>query len=187
MKRFQNLRLTSTDVLALLLPLLVLSIPLAVGAWYLAQKYQWAQTRIDGLEPRYARILGLQANVPMLDKAIEGATVMLERNAYPAKQDESQAGNAAQQQLRGLFSAAGMEVVSSQILPAKSEKHFDRIAISMRVEGMQPQFQAALVALASARPSIWVEGFSAQHLGNTKLDAPRISVQLNLYVLRARS
>ena len=131
--------------------------------------------------------MGLQANVPVLDKAIEDAAAMLERHAYPSKQDESQAGNAAQQQLRGLFSAAGMEVASSQILPAKSDKYFDRIAINVRVEGGQPQFQAALVALAAAKPTIWMEGFAAQHMGNTKPEAPRISVQLNLYVLRARS
>jgi len=187
MKALQSLRLTSTDLLALVLPVLALAIPLALGGWYLTQKHQWAQTRIDGLEPRYARILGLQANVPIMDKAIDGAVAMLERNAYPAKQDESQAGNTAQQQLRGIFSAAGMDVVSSQILPAKSDKHFDRIALSVRVEGGQPQFQAALVALAAARPSIWVEGFVAQHLGNTRPESPRISVQLNLYILRVRS
>ena len=111
-----RVRLSPIILLAWLLPLCVIAIPLGFGGWYLAQKHQWAQTRLDGLEPRYARILGLQANVPVLDKAIEDAEAMLERHAYPSKQDESQAGNAPQQHSFGIAAlrSSNSEVCSLQ-------------------------------------------------------------------------
>ena len=173
---------------ALVVLVLALAAPLALGGWYLARNHQWAEDRLSELEPRYARLLGLLSRTTELDKGIADGNALLLRHTFPASQDVSQAGNAAQQRLRDLFTGAGLEVVSSQILPAKGVKEYDRIALSVRVEGQASGLQAAWVALKGISPTIWVEGFTVQTMGQqTATTPPRLSVQLNLYVLRARS
>jgi general secretion pathway protein M len=79
-------------------------------------------------------------------------------------------------------------VLSSQVLPARTVKQFDRIPITLRVEGEYAVFQTALAAMPSISPTLFVEGFNIQNVAVGKPDAPvRLVVQLDLFVLRARS
>ena len=87
-----------------------------------------------------------------------------------------------------MFSRAGLEVLSSQVLPAKASKQFDRIPVTLRVEGEYLAFQTALAAMPSLAPTLFVEGFNVQSLPGVSPAAPiRLVVQLELYVLRAKS
>jgi general secretion pathway protein M len=154
-------------------------------AWMTVQKYRVDESRLAEVEPRFARFLGIKAAVSDLDKSIEEVQVLIDKNVYPSSQEVSQVGNAAQQRVRETFTAAGLEVVSSQILPAKPVKAFERIAISVRVEGSLLGFQSAMAALSAVTPTVWVEGFSIQVMGTPTAAAPqRLNIALNLYVLR---
>lgn len=180
MKRF-----LTREKAALCITLLVLLLPLILAGLYVAQKHRWAQDRLAELEPRYARRLGMEVHRDELEKAMTQARSLLTQYAYPASQDVSQAGNDAQQRIRNIFSAAGLEIVSSQVLAPKSEKTFDRIPLSVRTEGQLLALQSALVGLSSQSPAILIEGFNVQTIGAVKADKPqRLGVQFSLSVLR---
>lgn len=168
--------------------LVALSLPfIAVGA-YLLSKYRWADERLAELEPRYARMLGLEASRAELSRALAGSVDVLGRYVYPVTQDVSQAGNDAQQRVRDISTKAGLTLVSSQVLPAKAEGAFDRIPLAVRLEGDLPAMQAALVVLLAQSPALNFEGFSVQTIGAVKPEVqPRLNIQFNLFVLRARS
>ncbi len=168
--------------------LLVLAGALAYGAWRVWGVHEGARAHIDSVEPRYARLLGLADQRERLGVALDGARQSLERHAYPASRDVSQAGNDAQQRARDVFTKAGLDVVSIQLLPAKAADRFDRIAITLRLEGELTALQTALAALPTMAPSLFVQGFNVQGAGALQPDRPlRVVAQLELFALRARS
>ena len=54
---------------ALAISVLILVLPLALAGWYVVQKHRWAQDRLRELEPRYARMLGMEVHTEDLEKA----------------------------------------------------------------------------------------------------------------------
>ena len=180
--------LLSRQYVGVVLVLLALLLPLALAAGYLFSKYQWAESAVAELEPRYARLLGLQSSQPELTRAIAQSAALVSRHVYPASQDVSQAGNDAQQRIRTIATRAGLSIMSSQVLPPKAEKQFDRVPLTVRLEGELPALQAALVVLAGESPAINVESFSVQTIGAVRPEvAQRLNIQFNLFILRAKS
>ena len=154
---------------------------------FLFSKHFWARERLAELEPRYARLIGIESSAPALDKALIERRALLGRHAYPASQDVARAGSEAQQRARELFTKAGLEVSSTQVLPAKAVDGFDRIPVVIRVDGDLAALQGALVVLPAQSPSLFVEALNVQNTNLPKADvAQRLSVQINLFVLRAR-
>lgn len=167
--------------------LLVLALPFVVAAIFLFQKHQWAQQQLQQIEPRYARLLGLEASSSELLKAQAQAQTLIAKAAYASGQDVSQAGNDAQQRIRSIFTTAGLNIVSSQVLAAKEEQDFDRIPLSVRSEGKLSALQAALMGLADQAPLLFVESFNIQAIGAVRAEVPQnLAIQFNFYVLRAR-
>ena len=180
-------RLLSRENAAIVIALIVLMLPLLLASWYVLQKHRWAQDRMAELEPRYARLLGMETHREELEKTATQAKALLTQYAYPASQDVSQAGNDAQQRIRSTLTAAGLEIVSSQVLAPKTEKDFDRIPLSVRAEGQLLGLQTALVGLTSQAPVILVDGYNVQTSGAVRAETPqRLGVQFNLSVLRER-
>lgn len=158
---------------------------LAGGGLYIYQKHQWAQSRLNELEPRYARLKGLMASTAEIEQAQTQTQAILARYVYPAEQDASQVGNMAQQRVRDLFTAAGLQIVSSQVLPAKTDKGFDLIPLSVRAEGELIALQGGLVALSGQNPAILLKGVNVQTIGSVRADTPqRLGAQFELFVLR---
>src|SRR5512133_2274694 len=161
--------------------LLALLLPLALVSAYLVGKYQWVEGAMAEVEPRYARLLGLESSQSELNQAITQSAALLSRSVYPATLDVSQAGNDAQQRLRNIATRAGLSIMSSQVLPPKAEKQFDRVPLTVRLEGELPALQAALVVLAGESPAINFESFSVQTIGAVKAEvAQRLNIQCNL-------
>lgn len=165
-------------------------LPFVMAGGYVMHKHQWAQVRLEELEPRYARLAGLKEQQADIGAALERALVMRAQYVYPAVADANQTGNMAQQRVRDILSAAGLQVVSSQVLPAKEEKGFDRIPLSVRAEGEWLAVQSALAVLGSQTPVILINELDIQIPGglanlNTKV-APRLAATFNLSVLRER-
>lgn len=158
---------------------------LAAAGLYVFQKHQWAQERLQELTPRYARLRGLVASRAEIEAAQTSAQALLARYVYPAAQDASQTGNMAQQRVRDLFTAAGVQIVSSQVLPAKADQGFDAVPLAVRGEGDLIAVQAALAALAGQTPAILLQGFTLQTVGSVRADAPqRLAAQFELFVLQ---
>ncbi|MEO7392697.1 MAG: type II secretion system protein GspM [Ramlibacter sp.] len=154
---------------------------------FVASKHIWASDRLAEVEPRYARLIGIEASAGALDTAIAERRALLERHAYPASQDVARAGSDAQQRAREIFTKAGMEVSSTQILAAKPVEGFDRIPVTLRMDGDMVALQSALVVLPGQAPSLFFEGFNVQNNSTPRAEAPqRLSVQVNLFVLMVR-
>ncbi|AVP58854.1 type II secretion system protein GspM [Pulveribacter suum] len=183
-----KLALRRTAVLALLFALLLA--PVLAGGWYVIRKHVWADERLAQLEPRYARLLGLERQRAELEAATRKASELHAGYLYPSGQDGSQTGNQAQQKVRDIFTAAGLQISSMQVLPAKEEKGLDRIPLLVRAEGDILGVQSALAVLGGQSPVILLNELDLQVQGglvnvNPKA-AVRLAIQFNLSVLRDR-
>ena len=179
-----NLKLRENLVLAG--TVIVLLLPLALLGGYVAHKYQWAQTRLAELEPRYARMKGLEQQRADLEAVLARAQAARVQYVYPAGQDATQAGNAAQQRVRDIFSGADLQVISSQVLPPKAEKGFDRIPVIVRTEGGLLALQSALAVISSQVPVIVIDELEVQVRSSPPNVEPHLAAQFNLSVLRER-
>ncbi|RYF59641.1 MAG: hypothetical protein EOO27_08570, partial [Comamonadaceae bacterium] len=130
----KNLRV-SKDVALVVASILLALAPLAAGGIYVYQKHLWAEGLMTQLEPRYARLTGLELQKSELEDIRKRVLQAQTEYVYPASMDVSQAGNAAQQHVREIFAAAGMQISSSQVLQPKDEKGYDRIALKVQAEG----------------------------------------------------
>ena len=73
------------------------------------------------------------------------------------------------------------------MLPTKAEQGFERISLSVRVEGELIHLQSALVVIPSLNPMVLIDSINAQIVGVQRADRPqRLAVQLNLTVLHAK-
>lgn len=179
MLRRQSIALGTVTLLAL--------VPLVALGLYVVDLRHAAQQRIAELEPRHARLAGLVAGGKALEQAEAAARNQLGELTYAATQDLTQAGNDAQQRVRTVFTNAGLQLVSSQVLPAKDEKQFDRIPLAVRLEGDLAALQAALVALSHQTPAILIDGLNIQSMGAARPEqAQRMASQFNLSVLRLK-
>lgn len=180
------------DVVLVVFSLAVLLVPVAAGGVYVYQKHQWAKALLEQLEPRYARLTGLEAQKSELTQARERLSQAQTQYVYPATMDVSQAGNVAQQQIRDLFSAAGLQVSSSQVLQPKDEKGYDRISLKVQAEGDLLALQSVLTVMGAQKPVIIIDGLYVQLLGpltpgNPKQPAPlRLTTQFSLSLLKDR-
>jgi general secretion pathway protein M len=166
----------------------VFAVVVALFAFYVHGIHRADQERLATIEPRYARLAGLALEKGQLTAALATTRSAVTRHIYPVNRDVSQAGNDAQQRARDVFSRAGLEVLSSQVLPAKTSKQFDRIPLTVRIEGEYLPLQTALASLPSLAPTLFVDGFNVQNVSGPRPDAPlRLVVQLELFVLRAKS
>lgn len=165
----------------------LLSLFSALGLYYAKIKHDWATERLQEIDQRYARLAGLEASRVELDKAESAARGVLSAIVYPASQDVSQAGNDAQRRIRDIFTKAGLQVVSSQVLAPKIDRMFDRIPVAVRLEGDLVAVQGSLMEFPRLSPKVLVDGITVQTIGAVKADVPqRLAVQLSLSVLRAR-
>ena len=174
----------------LVLIAMVLLVPAVMGGWYVMRKHARAQDMLAQLESRHARLLGLESQRAELETARQRAAALREQYVYPATGDEAQTGNQVQQKVRDTMTAAGLQVISSQVLPAKEEKGFDRIRMVVNTEGEILGVQSALAVLSSQQPVIIIDELSINVMGalannNPKLPS-RLSAHFSLSVLRER-
>jgi general secretion pathway protein M len=168
--------------------LIALLIPVIVAAIYVGGHHQRVFGLLADLEPRYARLTGLVQYKAELEALNVKVTEQLERLTYPSAQDVTQTGNSAQQRIRGLFVDSNLNVISIQVLPAvKDDSKFDKIPISLRVEGDLAGIQSALTKLSNQTPLILVESLSVQTIGAVKpASIQHLSGQFGLLVLRVK-
>jgi general secretion pathway protein M len=165
--------------------LVLLAVALALLAYLAHQTHQDLSDRLTAVEPRYARQAGLQVAKADMQQQLDQTAALLARYTYPSATDASQAANDAQQRIRAMFTQAGADVLSLQVLPSRSGPQFDTIPLTIRVDGDMSQLQAALLTLKTLAPTVYVDGFSIQ-TGAIPTDSSAVKVvgQFELFVLR---
>lgn len=178
------------QLLALLVTLTLVITPLVALGVYIHGEHQNAQAQLDKMEPRHARLLGLSSQEQDIAALLEQVNKAGEQYIYPASQDAAQAGNAAQQRIREIFSAAGLQISSSQVLPSKVEKGFERIPLTVRADGDLLALQSALAVLSSQLPLILISDIDVQVVGglhNVQPGVvPRLAVQFTFGILKGQ-
>ena len=175
------------ESMIVLVTAVVFLLPLAALGFYVFHKHQWAEGRLAELTPRYARLQGLDLQKTDIEGVLARAQEAMGRYVYPEDQDVNQAGNAAQQRLREIFAAANLQVSSSQVLPAKAEKGFDRIPLQVRAESDQLALQSALAVLSGQAPVMALADMDIQVIAPGMMppgQSPRLSVQFLFHVFR---
>ncbi len=167
------------------LVLVLLAVASALLAYWAYQTHQALSDRLAAAEPRFARQAGLQVAKADMQQQFDQSTTLLARYTYPSTTDASQAANDAQQRIRAMFTQSGADVLSLQVLAARSGPQFDTIPLSIRVDGDMAQLQAALLTLKTLTPAVYVDGFSIQ-TGAIANDNSAVKVvgQFELFVLR---
>lgn len=152
---------------------------------YVYKKHQWVQNHLaEFIGPRYARLAGLKAGGDALSAAAARANELEALYVYEGGQDANQMGNEVQQRVRSLLTAAGMSILSSQVLPAKAESGLERISLSVRAEGDIASLHSALIGMAEHRPAVIIDQINIQSQDMPDRGVQRLSVQFGFLILR---
>ena len=156
-------------ILVLLLAVAVLSL-----RWFAAGSEQ-----LRAAEPRYSRLAGLDQSVDILRRGSEQAKGRLAELTYPASEALPATEASAQQQLRGLLEAAGMQVSGSQLLEPVEHDGFLELRLELKARGTLAAFESLLVALPVARPTVLVRAMDLTR-ANTRRREPSEDIVLSL-------
>lgn len=171
--------------------LLALALALAlVGLWAAGQvlgRYQRASATVASINPRYARMAGLLEDKDAFSQANHALASNIHRFVYPAGEDVGQTGNTALKQVRDLAAAHQLNVTSSQTSAPQELDGFDRIGLTLLVEGAWPDLVALLGELGRQQPAIYFQSMELGARGSRDgAVVERAFAQLELYVLRER-
>lgn len=170
------------------LTVILLAVPFVAAAAYVWHRHVLAQSMLADLEPRYARLQGARAMQAELEKSATLAKATMVKHVYPTSLDATKAGNDAQQRIRSVFEDSQVSVESSQVLPPKDVDQFQRIGVSLRVEGNMPAIQEAILKLRDQSPSILIDSLILQNLSPVRpASTPRLAGNFSFSVLRLRS
>lgn len=149
-------------------------------------RYVDAESVLEEIEPRYARLLGLQKAEAPLKKVVLDAYASLRKWAYPADQDADKAGNDVQQRARHAAEVGGMTIVSSQVLAPRLEGGLKQVPVSLTLEGGLQGLQTTLAAMANDTPALFIDSLSMHSIEKGDPKAPQqvtvIMVVLSLQV-----
>ncbi|TYC60129.1 hypothetical protein ETQ85_06365 [Zoogloea oleivorans] len=160
---------------------------LAAAAWYGWERYLQAEVALQNIEPRYARLLGLQMADAPLKKAVIDAYAGLRRWSYPSDQDVGKAGNDVQQRARQAAELGGMTIVSSQVLSVRVENGLEQIPVSLTLEGALQSLQATLAAMTGGAPALFVDSLSVRAIDKGDVKLPQqVSVTMVVVSLRVQ-
>ncbi len=173
------------SVLLTLVLVLVLLVPVAEQFLF---RYEWAQTTLEDLERRHARLLGLRDAGPGIAQALAQAKVELERYAYPADMGADRIGADLQQRVRQVAERAGVAVVGSQILSARPAEGFEVVPLGLTLEADMAGLSDFLSGILAEQPSIQLESLAVtiQRQRSAREDG-RVRVQLQLNAVHLSS
>lgn len=158
---------------------------LLAGALWVYAKHRWAVSTLEAIGPRYARLAGLRDGGEHIEALTQALRENLSLYVHGAEGDPAQVGNGVLQRVRERAGAAGLRVVSSQVLVPREEEGFSRVGLNLQLEGEWPQLVGLLNTLAAQRPMVYVEQVQFINRGGQQPDGPQtLGVTLNLFVLK---
>jgi len=159
---------------------------LAWAALFTLTVHRHAVDALADIQPRHARVAGMLQSSEQLAQTGESLKTNLAAYIYPPEDDPGQVGNLALQKVRDIATGHGLRVVSSQAAVPREDKGFDRIGLSLRVEGDWPALQTLLRELARQRPAIYGETVQIVAQGGYGGRPAAVMTQFELYVLKER-
>lgn len=142
-----------------------LALALLLAGLFLSEliwRYNWANTTLDSIEPRFARLTGIEAVGEELISRHARAASDLTRYAYPADVDVGRAGTDLQQRVRSLADEYGINVSGTQILPPREEAGLLLVGVTGAMAGDIGSVGRFLLRLETEQPLVIVEKMLAQ-------------------------
>lgn len=160
-----------------------------LGVFLLATELQarhaWADDTLGELEPRHARLAGLQHVEPRINAAVEASRQQLARFVFPAATPSERIGTELQQRVRQLAETAGLAVINSRILPVRAADGLEFVGVVVTVQGDAAGLRSLLLALPEEHPTLQLDAATLQGARGRE-QAGRLTAQLTIGAMRAR-
>lgn len=160
----------------------VFAVALLVALVWSWNWFATASEQLHQLEPRYARLMGYSYSTDQLRASAQEAARQLVGLAYPAEADMPSSGARAQQQLREVLTAAGLEVSGSQVLSPVEHEGFAEIRIDLTTTGPMAGLERALLGLYAEKPLVFVHSLDIKPQRNRRQQEERQEVVVKLGV-----
>lgn len=166
---------------------LILVSPIVFGAYVLYQKNIWLLSQLEYIEPRFARLKGVEPELEYMNKQIDDINQGLALYVREEKGDPNQEGNEILQNVRKILEVSGFEANSAQVvLDGKSDK-FKKYNVIIKGEASVGALMSSLSGLKDLKPILIIDSMSVQSTGLSQPHvAQRIVIQLNLSSIRSR-
>ena len=165
---------------------LILVLYFVISLWMLGLS---DQGKIDSLEPRIARLIGVkQAEAQLLASAQEVES-RIHNLVYPSTDNPDTVSAALQKNVRGIMSGAGLVVADSRIESTRREGAFDLIGLTVSVSGSIGALDAALLEVVSYIPLLLVTDINVMLARSSKGNGTDnedqiVDVKIHLLALR---
>ena len=166
--------------------LVLLFVIVVSGSIVLMNKMAWANETLAEIEPRFARLLGIQVSSAEISRAAAEANAALSRYTYPPASGADRIGTDLQQRLRTAAETAGVSVTGSQIVSGRTDNGLEDVLVSMTFETDLKQLEDMLEAVVSQSPAVYVDGLMLQPARRVG-GKGRLVVQVRFSVLRRLS
>jgi len=157
------------------------------SAWLGAERMSLYNDTLDNLTPRYARLLGIQAEGSRLGTAAHSASTQLARLSYPASTPSDRAGADIQQKIRAIADAAGLRITSSQLGTVETAELFDAISLNIRIEGTLHDLEALVRGVQSLEPNVHLRSLSISAIPRRLPGARELRIDLVFGSVRLNS
>jgi general secretion pathway protein M len=161
-------RLSPVQQRALAVGLLVLLLAAVYGvlvAPLIAKSNEYGDTIAD-LEQRLTRYRQVVARKSVVSAQLKRMQSDLAAKGHFIRKDTPALASAElQQQIKEMISASGGQLNSTQVVPARQEDSFTRVAIKVHMLGTIEVFEKVLYDIESARPLLMVDDLQIRPLG----------------------
>lgn len=162
---------------------------LVLGVFFLVTELQsrhaWADDTLGELEPRHARLAGLQHVEPRINAAVDASREQLARFVFPAATPSERIGTELQQRVRQLAETVGLAVINSRILPVRAADSLEFVGVVVTVQGDAAALRGLLLALPEEQPTLQLDAATLQG-ARGRDQAGRLTAQLTIGAMRAR-
>lgn len=164
---------------------LLIVLALCASYIYLYGKYRAYEAEIITLEPRTARLLGLAASEEQLKREISRAQSGVDTLFIQQEVDETKAATEFQQNIRRIFTAVGMEISGSQVLPSRGQESFIGLYLDISVTGGVENLAQALIDIEGNKPLIFIDSMvlRPQRQRRNQMDQ-LVTAQLRIHALK---
>ena len=170
---------------ALILPMFVLIFFIGVPGYILFNFNSRIEKEIEQINVRYSRQKSLQVSGPDFSKSLAETNVELQKRLYVTSIDLNKFSNEFQEAIKSMLLGTGVEVISTIILPVKTDGGVEEVTLDIRIEGTYEKIYNALESLSSHSPRLFVRSMSLQSAGAIKPKEPvRMSGNMKISVQR---
>lgn len=143
------------------------------------------------LEPRIARLAGLEQVDQSIHHAAAAARENLRQLAFPAEMQSAQVGTAMQQIIRQQAASADLKITNSQTAPPRLREGHEEITVTVSAQGTVEELQKMLLGLQQESPRLVVSKLQLQPVNMRRArNAPpiqQLNIQLSIAAARLQS